>query len=130
MQHVIGIRFRRFLICCLVLDHPVAFTFGRLSPNLHFRTVFTKKNQQITVWKTFHDLDLDSHTCAVFFLMSVSEQILLDLVSVQFPLFQHHWNNGSNFVENLVAPTKCVPVSAPPLAPSNIVVEFFLSKSP
>jgi hypothetical protein len=49
MQHVKSIRFRRFLICCLVLDHPVAFTFGRLSPNLHF-----------------HDLDLDSHTCAFF----------------------------------------------------------------
>jgi hypothetical protein len=82
MQHVISIRFRRFLICCLVLDHPVAFTSGRLIPNLHFRTVFTKKTQQITVWKTFHDLDLDSHTCVFFPLSLPKENFTVSLLLV------------------------------------------------
>jgi hypothetical protein len=82
MQHAISIRFRIFLICCLVLDHPIAFTFGRLSPNLHFRTVFTKKKtQQITVWKTFHDLDLDSHLC-IFFLPLPKENFTVSLLLV------------------------------------------------
>jgi hypothetical protein len=33
----------------------------------HFRTIFAKKkNDKFTVWKTFHDLDLDSHNSAFF----------------------------------------------------------------
>jgi hypothetical protein len=43
-------------MCCLVLDHPVAFTFDRLSPNLHFRTVFTKKKNYIFKGLAFETL--------------------------------------------------------------------------
>jgi hypothetical protein len=67
----------------LSFRYPVAFTFGRLSPNLHFRTVFTKKKNKIfTVWKTFHDLDLDSHTCAFFPLPLPKENFTVSLLLV------------------------------------------------